>query len=370
MYNCMARPTNHEEEKWYRLTTLKGHPLERHFGLLAKCPLYKRGWALQEIVLSPRMLTFYDHEVYWQCAEVAACESFPYSESEQISRVSDNPFWMVPDARFLERTRLLGKDEQLWNLELEERRSAAIVRMRWCGLMQRYGEASLTFPDKDIFKALEGVGQDIAHLTSDIYRYGLHEKAFPPALMWSAQSARCRRSLSQRAPAWHWASYEGPVDFAGESNLYEQAKMKDLIVSLSAYAFMSDTCEKFARGHANDLWPSLFCIGKLIRPGDAFESSETSAVRPLAYFPKFDHDSGMADSNEERTLLPLADVRKIGPLNSQGPWKRSIKYMSTRGLIVQKTGRAKFRRVGYFVQYGPRLLDDIRMAKPRLIELE
>ncbi|CCD49581.1 hypothetical protein BofuT4_P096890.1 [Botrytis cinerea T4] len=40
-------------------------------------PLLKRGWVLQERVLSPRSLHFCDSELLWECREMASCETYP-----------------------------------------------------------------------------------------------------------------------------------------------------------------------------------------------------------------------------------------------------------------------------------------------------
>jgi hypothetical protein len=44
---------------------------------LAAMPLSKRGWALQERVLPPRTLYFTSTEVFWECHQKTACETFP-----------------------------------------------------------------------------------------------------------------------------------------------------------------------------------------------------------------------------------------------------------------------------------------------------
>jgi hypothetical protein len=37
----------------------------------------RRGWVLQERVLSPRVLHFSREQVFWECRQLRACESFP-----------------------------------------------------------------------------------------------------------------------------------------------------------------------------------------------------------------------------------------------------------------------------------------------------
>ena len=80
----------------------------------------------------------------------------------------------------------------------------------------------LLFPDNDVFKALEGVGQRMGWLMGDVYQHGLIGNTLPRALMWEAKGQWCRRSPPQRAPTWHWASYEGHLDFWNAQYLYLQ----------------------------------------------------------------------------------------------------------------------------------------------------
>ncbi|OJD30377.1 heterokaryon incompatibility protein [Diplodia corticola] len=41
-------------------------------------PLYKRAWVFQERLLSPRLLHFTRHQLFWDCATLSACETFPH----------------------------------------------------------------------------------------------------------------------------------------------------------------------------------------------------------------------------------------------------------------------------------------------------
>ncbi|KAF2135580.1 uncharacterized protein K452DRAFT_215677, partial [Aplosporella prunicola CBS 121167] len=46
-------------------------------GALSESTLLKRGWVVQEMILSQRMLSFTDRQILWHCGEMAACEDFP-----------------------------------------------------------------------------------------------------------------------------------------------------------------------------------------------------------------------------------------------------------------------------------------------------
>jgi len=49
-------------------------------------PLAKRAWALQERLLARRTLHFSRTEIFWECKNKLACESFPYEIPGQLFR--------------------------------------------------------------------------------------------------------------------------------------------------------------------------------------------------------------------------------------------------------------------------------------------
>lgn len=44
---------------------------------IGEAPLNRRGWVVQERILSPRILHFGAQQLFWECHEIEACESFP-----------------------------------------------------------------------------------------------------------------------------------------------------------------------------------------------------------------------------------------------------------------------------------------------------
>jgi hypothetical protein len=50
----------------------------------ALMPIHERGWILQERLLSPRVLYFADDQLYWECCELDASESFPTGIPSEI----------------------------------------------------------------------------------------------------------------------------------------------------------------------------------------------------------------------------------------------------------------------------------------------
>jgi hypothetical protein len=75
-----------------------------------------------------------------------------------------------------------------------------------------YTRCSLTYLDKDIFVALEGIVEKLEALREDEYVAGFFRKDLPQCLLWSV-GVPCRfpNGPSVRAPTWNWASISEPV---------------------------------------------------------------------------------------------------------------------------------------------------------------
>lgn len=50
---------------------------DQPYTMLNEMPLLRRGWVLQERVLSPRTLHFTSTQMFWECNQKIACETFP-----------------------------------------------------------------------------------------------------------------------------------------------------------------------------------------------------------------------------------------------------------------------------------------------------
>ena len=154
------------------------------------------------------MLSFNGPDVFWQCAEAAVCEDFPCQRVERSWALS-HLFWGLVDLCNLPNKVLVGEEEnRLMNTKfLEDDRGSPRQRYikriqgRWLDTMTSYCKASLTYPEKDVFKALEGVGQRAAQLTGDVYQHGLLRRTLPQALLWDTEIKACDPSPTGRAPS-------------------------------------------------------------------------------------------------------------------------------------------------------------------------
>ena len=373
------RPMEIDREASYSLMHRSvPEPLDEAFYELGQSRLAERAWIVQETVLSPRMLSFNGPETFWQCSETAACGDFPNDKVEEVSWVSHHPFWSLTDSDHLLRTNRLSDTKTRWkNRDLDGQHYNESIHERWCTTMESYCKASLTFSDKDVFKALEGVGQRIARLMGDVDQHGLIGNTLPRALMWRAKVQWCRRSPPLRAPTWHWASYEGHLDFWNAKYLYIQTRKEHWRASPVAYVFMSDDCRSFAFDNATDLWPSLMCIGRPIMlnvkdRGLGSLSLHSFCVRTsdVEVWPNVDYGVEADNSLDGFALLPLVSVQRAKDVYSEDSTVDQIKFVSIEGLLVRATGNESYQRIGCFIEYGPNLLESLQKTKPTLVILE
>ena len=160
-------------------------------------PLKKRAWVVQEMTLAPRILHFAQRQMFWECLERRACESFPdkipnNTASKQSLDPSASNHLFSP----------LPPDKTLHWLS------------SWQKQVQAYSETELTYPQKDKLVAISGLAKKLG--PPEQYLAGLWKPYLPDQLLWVVQDKDDlpkprRRTTEYRAPSWSWASMDGIV---------------------------------------------------------------------------------------------------------------------------------------------------------------
>lgn len=144
--------------------------------------LATRGWAVQERVLSPRLLSFGKTQMFYQCLEDEFCESFPLA---------------VPDSMIETETL------QLHDTDAEPQKA-------WCSIVNAYSTAELT-NDSDKLIVIAGAAEAMQERLCDRYVAGLWEGNLLTELLWSAPEANKPRPNPCIAPTWSWLSTNSSV---------------------------------------------------------------------------------------------------------------------------------------------------------------
>ncbi|KAJ0122401.1 HET-domain-containing protein [Diaporthe amygdali] len=175
--------------------------------------LNERGWALQERVMAPRVVSFGAGELFWDCAQVSnASESIP-GGLESILEPGDVAVshFGLPDKSIP--SNKAGYDALLKN---------------WWSLLEEYTRRKITYPENDKLVAMSAIAMQMAKSINDVYIAGHFLKTLPSSLDWGPWARHWRQGLPERrklsgsvstkdeskvnlAPTWSWASMDSPI---------------------------------------------------------------------------------------------------------------------------------------------------------------
>lgn len=130
-------------------------------------PLQKRGWVLQERILSPRILHFTNQQLFWECWTKRASESIPTELPRSISGQLKR--WRV----------------RSMNCPSNNSRRLAL-QAEWPGIVAVYSKAALT-NDKDKLIAISGIAKQMLEMwggSPEDYIAGLWRDSIHHELLW------------------------------------------------------------------------------------------------------------------------------------------------------------------------------------------
>jgi hypothetical protein len=148
-------------------------------------PLSKRGWALQEQVLSQRVLHICADGTFFQCAYCECSNRLP---------------WPMPIAR---RSRSLLSSRTF--LQIEDPHQ---ILIQWHALVFHYAYRYLTFA-RDRLPAVSGIARRVAGRLHQSYVAGLWSDDLVVGLLWQVanpDSSRASKHSRYPGPSWSWAS--------------------------------------------------------------------------------------------------------------------------------------------------------------------
>ncbi|RDL35433.1 Uncharacterized protein BP5553_07364 [Venustampulla echinocandica] len=164
-----------------------------------KDPLHKRAWALQERLLSPRLLIYSLGNVSWQCQ----------TKVQSIGIGSAR----LPDF-FFKKAPANGQEIWQWNRQVSHHNSITLETF-WLQISLDYCRRAIT-REHDRLPALSGIAKRFRDVTGDVYLAGLWKGTLCQGLMWHVGFALEPRSSIYQAPTWSWLSVQGPIFYANE----------------------------------------------------------------------------------------------------------------------------------------------------------
>jgi hypothetical protein len=155
--------------------------------------LDSRAWAVQEALLSHRVLIFGDDQMAWACAHVNE------KEGEFASRLEPHH----------------GSQIELMAEALSQPMCEKFEESSWARFTVSYSGCEVTYVT-DTFPAISGIVQRIQQLTGDQYYAGLWKKHFLEGLLWRTKESYpgvTKRRREWIAPSWSWASIGRPIRY-------------------------------------------------------------------------------------------------------------------------------------------------------------
>ncbi|KAK7973222.1 hypothetical protein PG988_007356 [Apiospora saccharicola] len=177
-------------------------------------PLMARGWIYQERMLSPRVLHFGYHELFFECATSCRCECGDIGFLGNYDDVPlPNPRHMYSSA--LESIAKTPAKGGQWSNEQWLEQSRYYIARIWRSMVMFYTGLRLTVPG-DRLPAVGGVARTFAGKRKSSYLAGLFRDAILDDLLWAVRAGKRGRPNKPGeyiAPSWSWASVAEPVTY-------------------------------------------------------------------------------------------------------------------------------------------------------------
>ena len=202
--------------------------------------LTRRGWILQERILSPRTVYFGREEIFWECSSITASETIPWGwEDHETSIVKFNGYDLALNASGLlendtsphQKIKELGWRTPGTFDESQTNKSLSPLYRYWYRLVEAYTCKDLTRA-ADRLPAINGLAQAL-------HKSGIPYKPFsvcyqsgvwlsePTSLLWFLDSSpEVDGSVNTAAPSYSWGSWSDAavfmaheVDFIASSQL-------------------------------------------------------------------------------------------------------------------------------------------------------
>lgn len=186
-------------------------------------PLNRRAWALQEALLSPRILSYGYTDIIWRCQSEGLMKSLNGSGTCQPL---PKGIFKNHSAKENESCEPLVKRASLWN-----------------SIVQDYTKRELSFTS-DRMNAISGIASELSSYWKDEYIAGIWKTTAVQNLAWTRwqpspwpgwvkESSKDRPTsvgVRLRGPSWSWGSWSGDINYAKFS--VNQAELVDYQVHL------------------------------------------------------------------------------------------------------------------------------------------
>lgn len=174
---------------------------------LCNSHLHQRAWVVQERLLAPRVLHFCKKQLFWECCEMDAAETYPNG--------------LPPPLAIGQMTKFKGLDPLIDGAKLRQRGphdtdSRFYAHGLWPRIVEAYSNSLLTNPGDKLI-ALSGIAKKMTEIIQDEYIAGMWRQWLESQFLWMVDQCRrvndepSQRSIEYRAPSFSWASIDGKI---------------------------------------------------------------------------------------------------------------------------------------------------------------
>ena len=298
---------------------------------VANAPLYMRGWVCQERLLAPRVLNFTRDQLFWECNDLHASESWPAGLPPRTVTVFKKDV-------LRETAQKQDLDNSLW---------------AWNSVVRNYSAGGLT-KSADKLVAISAIVRYFIEqkiLNEQDYLAGLWRANMPQALMWKGPYVAGRpggstkrygvRSQPYRAPSWSWASIDWTVTPAtfGSPDVQTMAEVID--------ASTIPVANPIGAVKSGILRIRGFLLRAELETAE--EGSFTSEDSCRLFLEGTPVDKSTARLDEVNTLPSSRFEVHLLPVKLQ-LISDDVSQLWVQGLLLQRTGElvGQFKRIGIF----------------------
>jgi hypothetical protein len=364
-------------------------------------PLNQRCWVLQERILSPRVLHFGNEQLFWECREFVACETYPRGlpaslrdntlidiKHLQLGDELQDDRW--PSKYVLQDPQAATWVEGLWyalrtmfqpivhqEVTMYATMKSSSVYRDWDAIVELYTRQYLTI-ESDKLEALSGLASSIS--ASELgapgngYFAGLWQSSLPAYLLWTTEKAESLKGQQQQraehttprrygqyiAPSWSWASIDGNISLSWCQHNYDPkhylAKLEHAVITPlrhNPFGAVKRGLLRLSAPIATVLWETnnasslVFPVtGTITKVSPRYLDLNSVLTPPdTSTNPEILFDT-MVDFTEELTLLPIVGITKRSAHENE----------AVIGIVLkQSTDREGFVRIGFFYTMRPQL---------------
>ncbi|KAI1322455.1 HET-domain-containing protein [Xylariaceae sp. FL0255] len=315
------------------------YPVEtKPSGHLSKCEWDRRGWTLQERLLSSRILFFSKDVIHWECPTTQGIEDPAYKLPPRISY-----------STLLSQSQSLTEDQQVAKKQH--------YYASWYEIVELFSSRRITVPS-DKLPAVSGLAATYQTLINDRYIFGLWRSDLHRGLLWRTTGLWKTPAYGYRAPTWSWACKDGPLSWHETTSATEWKSLIQVLDILSARSGCTECWFPYGTKLeiSAPIAPLKDVLQSFLSSGDDLDSRKYDPWNDLDTW----NDLGTWDPFDELGSF-VVDTKGDEPLELPDLYMMLVAVAESsvvQALILQPTGKCGcYRRVAWFISQEDEYLD-------------